>query len=178
VVTDNKNLEYFTTTKLLTCHQVRWSEYLSQFNMVIHFCPGKLSTKPDALTRRWDVYCKGENSDFAMANQSNLHAIFTNEQLTSSLWATYFAMPILHSAIIMDIAQLHTTIRDSYSLDHTPPHITRTHPTPSGLSEMTAYSATMTASTFQMLTTFVSRSYSTSTITYCQDTLGKTRHSN
>jgi RNase H-like domain found in reverse transcriptase len=35
VVTDHKNLEYFATTKLLTRRQVRWSEYLSQFNMVI-----------------------------------------------------------------------------------------------------------------------------------------------
>src|SRR3979490_1288814 len=40
VVTDHKNLEYFSTTKLLTRHQVRWSKYLSQFNLVICFCPG------------------------------------------------------------------------------------------------------------------------------------------
>ena len=35
VVTDHKNLEYFSTTKVLTRRQVRWSEYLSQFNLVI-----------------------------------------------------------------------------------------------------------------------------------------------
>ena len=29
VATDHKNLEYFATTKLLTRHQARWSEYLS-----------------------------------------------------------------------------------------------------------------------------------------------------
>jgi hypothetical protein len=52
VVTDHTNLEYyFSTTKLLTCQQARWLEFLSQFNMVIHFCPRKLSTKPNALTR-------------------------------------------------------------------------------------------------------------------------------
>ena len=65
VVTDHKNLEYFATTKLLTCHQAQWSEYISQFNMVICFCPGKLGAKPDALTRHWDGYHKGGNSDFA-----------------------------------------------------------------------------------------------------------------
>ena len=43
--------------------------------------------------------------------------IFTNEQLTSSLWATYFATPILRSAVIMDVEQLHNTIREFYSLD-------------------------------------------------------------
>ena len=35
VVTDHKNLEYFSTSKILTHRQARWSEYLSQFNLVI-----------------------------------------------------------------------------------------------------------------------------------------------
>ena len=35
VVTDHKNLEYFSTTKLLTCRQVQWSEFLCQFNLII-----------------------------------------------------------------------------------------------------------------------------------------------
>src|SRR3979490_190661 len=51
VITDHKNLEYFSTTKLLTYHQVRWSEYLSQLNIIIHFHPGQLGAKPDVLTR-------------------------------------------------------------------------------------------------------------------------------
>jgi len=42
VVTDHKNLEYFITTKLLTCQQAQWSEFLSQFNMVIRFHPGDM----------------------------------------------------------------------------------------------------------------------------------------
>jgi len=51
IVTDHKNLEYFLTTKILMHRQARWSEYLSQFNLVIRFRPGRLDTKPDALTR-------------------------------------------------------------------------------------------------------------------------------
>jgi len=51
VVMDHKNLEYFSTTKILTWRQVRWSEYLSQFNLVIRFHSSHLGTKPDALTR-------------------------------------------------------------------------------------------------------------------------------
>jgi len=51
VVTDHKNLEYFSTTKVLTRRQARWSEYLSQFNLVIRFRPRRLGTKLDALTR-------------------------------------------------------------------------------------------------------------------------------
>ena len=51
VVTNHKNLEYFSTTKMLTRRQARWSEFLSQFNMVICFRPGRLGAKPDSLTR-------------------------------------------------------------------------------------------------------------------------------
>jgi hypothetical protein len=118
VVTDHRNLEYFATTKILTRRQARWSEYLSQFNMVIRFRPGKLGTKPDALTRRWDVYRKGGNSDFVLANPSNFRPIFTQEQLSASLRATYFATPIIRNAVIMDIEKLHNDIR--LSLPHDP----------------------------------------------------------
>jgi len=52
VVMDYKNLEYFSTTKVLTRRQAQWSKYLSQFNLVIRFRPGCLGTKLDALTRR------------------------------------------------------------------------------------------------------------------------------
>jgi hypothetical protein len=40
------------TTKQLTRRQVRWSEFLSQFDYICSWRPGKLSAKPDALTRR------------------------------------------------------------------------------------------------------------------------------
>jgi len=72
VVTDHKNLEYFSTSKVLTCQQARWSEYLSSFNLIIHFRPGKLGAKPDALTRCWDVYPKEGDRGFAQVNPQNL----------------------------------------------------------------------------------------------------------
>ena len=52
VITDHRNLEYFTTTKLLNRRQARWAEFLSRFNFRITYRPGKLGVKPDALTRR------------------------------------------------------------------------------------------------------------------------------
>jgi len=58
IVIDHKNLEYFSTTKVLTRRQVWWSKYLSQFNLVIRFFPGYLGTKPDTLTKQWDIYSK------------------------------------------------------------------------------------------------------------------------
>ena len=79
IIIDYKNLEYFSTTKILTRRQVWWSEYLSQFNLVIRFYSGYLSTKPDALTRRWDVYSKGGNTGYATVNPHNFKPIFTQE---------------------------------------------------------------------------------------------------
>ena len=59
VITDHKNLEYFTTTKVLNRHQARWSETLGNYNFVIKYVPGTLNGKPDALSRRSDYYPKG-----------------------------------------------------------------------------------------------------------------------
>lgn len=52
IITDHKNLEYFMTTKTLNRRQARWSEFLSRFNFVITYRPGKQGGKPDSLTRR------------------------------------------------------------------------------------------------------------------------------
>ena len=98
---------------MLTHRQVRWSEFLSGFNLVIHFYPGQLGTKLDSLTRRWDVYPKGGNSDYATINPNNLCPVFTNEQLTNSLHATKLADPVLHATVIMDQEQLHCDILQS-----------------------------------------------------------------
>jgi len=72
VVTNHKNLEYFSSSKVLTRRQARWSELLLQFNLLICFCPGHLGAKPDALTRQWDVYPKGGDRDFTLVNPQNL----------------------------------------------------------------------------------------------------------
>jgi hypothetical protein len=52
VLSDHRNLEYFKSTKSLNRRQARWSEFLSRFNFVITYRPGKAGTRPDALTRR------------------------------------------------------------------------------------------------------------------------------
>ena len=110
IITNHKNLEYFATTKLLTQQQARWSEFLSQFNLVIHFHPGRLEAKPDALTRRWDVYPKEGDKDYARINLYNFCPVFTQEQLTSSLRATYLAAPVLQASTLFNVEQLHANI--------------------------------------------------------------------
>ena len=110
VVTDHKNLEYFSTSKVLTRQQARWSEFLSSFNLVIHFHPGKLGAKPDTLTRQWDVYPKEGDSGYARVNPQNLQLVFTQEQLANSLRATYLKFLVLRAVAIMDIETLHSDI--------------------------------------------------------------------
>ena len=83
VMSDHKNLEYFTTTKVLTRRQARWSEYLSGFNYTIRYRPGKLGAKPDALTRRPDVYPSGEGA-YAKANAHNIQTVIQASQLFAS----------------------------------------------------------------------------------------------
>ena len=85
VVTDHQNPQYFSTTKVLTWQQAQCLEFLSQFNMVICFRPGKLGTKPDMLTHCWDIYSKEGSSDYASINLQNLRPIFTDKQLASSV---------------------------------------------------------------------------------------------
>ena len=51
ILTDHKNLVPFMTKKKLNERQVRWKQFLSQFNFKIEYRPGKEGGKPDALTR-------------------------------------------------------------------------------------------------------------------------------
>ena len=117
VITDHKNLEYFTTTKLLSRRQVRWSLYLAEFNLVVRFRPGRLGAKPDALTRRPDLYLKGGGKDYGMVNPQNFRSIFTSEQLSASLRATELMPSVLRGVVTMDIEQLHKDILSAYDTD-------------------------------------------------------------
>src|SRR5947209_14893542 len=73
------------TTKQLSRRQAHWAEFLSGFNYVIRFRPGRLGSKPDALTRRPDVYPRGGNGAYAKANPHNLQTIFSAAQLMASI---------------------------------------------------------------------------------------------
>ena len=126
VVTDHKNLEYFSTSKVLSRRQAWWSEFLSQFNLVIRFCPGKLGAKPDTLTRCWDVYPKEGDSGYARVNPQNLRSVFTQEQLSNSLHATYLEFPVVqllswtwkHSTVTSFLHYPLTPLPRSISLIH------------------------------------------------------------
>ena len=60
VLTDHKNLEYFTTTRSLSRRQVRWSEILSDFCFTIKYRPGAQNGAADALS--WHDKPEGEGT--------------------------------------------------------------------------------------------------------------------
>src|SRR5258708_1320362 len=91
MVTDHKNLEYFMSSKKLLCCQARWAEFLGQFNMKVRFRLGRLGSKLDTLTHRWDVYMEGDNPEPAV---TNVCLVFTIKQLTGT--------PVLAHAGIME----------------------------------------------------------------------------
>jgi transposase InsO family protein len=63
VYTDHKNLEYFTSTKVLNRRQSRWAELLANYNFRIVYRPGQSMGKPDAMSRRPDFSEGSKASD-------------------------------------------------------------------------------------------------------------------
>ena len=52
VLTNHKGFEYFMSTKKLIPRQVRWVEFLSEFNFVINYQSGKKNDKANVLMRK------------------------------------------------------------------------------------------------------------------------------
>src|SRR5258706_3327904 len=50
--------------------------------MKVRFRPGRLGSKPDTLTHRWDIYTEGDNPEPAV---TNVHPVFTIKQLAGTL---------------------------------------------------------------------------------------------
>lgn len=81
VLTDHQALVYFMTNKQLTRRQVRWAEMLADYNFAITYRPGKHSDKPDALSRRDDVYPTGGDGAYARNNPHNFATLIKSHQV-------------------------------------------------------------------------------------------------
>ena len=67
VFCDHKNLQYFTTTRILNRRQARWSLFLSDFDFKISYRPGSEQGKSDALSRRQEY--QPQEGDLAILQQ-------------------------------------------------------------------------------------------------------------
>ncbi|MBW0539161.1 hypothetical protein O181_078876, partial [Austropuccinia psidii MF-1] len=83
VLTDHSSLQYFMSSKVLTCHQARWPEFLSEFHFTITYCPGWLATLPDALSH-WDNMYPERGVDFISKNPHNFHKVINQDGIQES----------------------------------------------------------------------------------------------
>jgi hypothetical protein len=114
VLSDHKNLEYFTTTKLLNRRQARWSQFLLQFNFKIVYRPGTAGGKPDALTRRSGDLPK-EGDDRSLENQTT---IIKPENILHAFAATSSDQPDIPPAL--DAPTLNQLFHEAYATDPFP----------------------------------------------------------
>ncbi|MBW0577855.1 hypothetical protein O181_117570 [Austropuccinia psidii MF-1] len=61
VLTNHLSLQYFMSSKVLTCHQARWAVFLSEFNFSVTYRPGHVATLLDALSHCGNSFCCGIN---------------------------------------------------------------------------------------------------------------------
>ena len=59
IVSDHKNLSYFTESRNLTRRQARWALFMSRFDFKIRYRSGVTMAQPDALSRRGDLVPEG-----------------------------------------------------------------------------------------------------------------------
>ncbi|MBW0489330.1 hypothetical protein O181_029045 [Austropuccinia psidii MF-1] len=83
VLTDHSSLQYFMSSKVLTCGQACWAEFLSDFHFTITYCPGRLATLPDALSH-WDNMNPEREVDFIRKNPQNFHQEITEDGFQES----------------------------------------------------------------------------------------------
>ncbi len=68
VLTDHKNLLYFTTTRTLNRRQARWSIFLADFDFEIQYQPGTQQGKADTLFRRSEYELRAGDEAYGQQN--------------------------------------------------------------------------------------------------------------
>ncbi|MBW0562819.1 hypothetical protein O181_102534, partial [Austropuccinia psidii MF-1] len=86
------------TSNILTCHQACWAQFLSEFNFSITYRPGLLSTLPDALSHRDNVYPE-RGEDFIRKNPMNYQTIIKQDEIQAS---KFFAVKMESFSILLD----------------------------------------------------------------------------
>jgi hypothetical protein len=73
VLTDHKNLFYFTTTRTLNRRQACWSIFLADFDFEIQYQPGTQQGKANALSRRSKYEFRAGDEAYGQQNQTLLN---------------------------------------------------------------------------------------------------------
>jgi hypothetical protein len=82
VITNHKNLEYFTTRQLLLERHVRWADTLSMYNLTFVYRPGKINGRADAMSRKEEDTPAGEDDDQMMSREFQMLCLVTKQEFT------------------------------------------------------------------------------------------------
>jgi hypothetical protein len=84
VYTDHKNLEYFTTTKILNRRQARWAQELAGYDFKIFYLPESANGNPDALSWRSEYRSKKGGGSAEENKNQPIHRVLRPDQLVTS----------------------------------------------------------------------------------------------
>ncbi|QRW17581.1 Retrotransposable element Tf2 protein [Rhizoctonia solani] len=86
VLMDHKNLEYFSTSQSLNKRQIRWANFLVDYNFQIIYRPGAQNKKADILSRRYNlVTLEGGVENQVLLNPELFIASITQDQEINDL---------------------------------------------------------------------------------------------
>jgi hypothetical protein len=84
ILTDHKNLEYFMKVRRLNERQMRWAEILARYCFKLSYRPGRLASRPDALSRREQDVPEGQEDDRLQHRYKQLLKSATRIQTTDT----------------------------------------------------------------------------------------------
>ena len=79
--TDHKNLEYFTTIKMLNRRLARWAQEIAGYDSQLYCPPGSANWKPDALSRRSEYRPKMWGGSIEENENQPIHQVLRPDQL-------------------------------------------------------------------------------------------------
>ncbi|MBW0503290.1 hypothetical protein O181_043005 [Austropuccinia psidii MF-1] len=82
-LTDHSSIQHFMSSKVLTCCQARWADFLCEFHFSITYRPGRLENLPHALLHRVDVYLE-RVVEFVSKNPQNVHQFLNKNDIKES----------------------------------------------------------------------------------------------
>ncbi|MBW0519140.1 hypothetical protein O181_058855 [Austropuccinia psidii MF-1] len=83
VLTDHSSLQYFMSSKVLTHRHACWAKFISEFHFTSTYRPARLTTLPDALSHRDDMYPES-GVDFISKNPHNFYQVIKQDGIQES----------------------------------------------------------------------------------------------
>ena len=116
VLTDYKNLIYFTTTKELNRQQVRWAETLATYNFTISYVKGPENARADALSRKPEYMRNSQPVSHAVLKQDGDSLVYNEMHLAATSIAIDNWANKLKAAYANIISQLAEVVKLGLSL--------------------------------------------------------------